>query len=143
MKLASKIIYDQDTMKKMALFEQITRAKLKDFFDDPVQERLVFIVDPGELWRALGKGSANVKKLERAFNRKIKIVEFNNDLITFIKNMAHPLKVHDVTEEDGVVTIRHDDMQTKGLLIGKNARNLRNMETNVRRYFELKEIKVV
>jgi ribosomal protein S3 len=34
-------------------------------------------------------------------------------------------------------------MQTKGLLIGKNARNLRNMEKNIRRYFEVKEIRVV
>ena len=73
--MATKIIYDQDTMKQMALFESITHAKLKDFYDDPVQERLVFIVLPGELWRALGKGSANVKRLENAFKRKIKIAE--------------------------------------------------------------------
>jgi hypothetical protein len=57
--------------------------------------------------------------------------------------MAHPLIVTDVTEEDGIVTIHHDDLQTKGLLIGKNAKNLRNLEKNVRRYFDVKEIKVV
>jgi N utilization substance protein A len=139
-----KIIYDEDTMKKMALFESITKAQLKDFFDDPVQERLVFIVQPGQLWRALGKKGANAKRLEGTFKRKIKIVEFSDDLVTFVKNMAMPLRVDDVSEEDGIVTIRHEDMQTKGLLIGKNARNLRNMESNIQRYFsELKEIKVV
>jgi N utilization substance protein A len=128
----------------MALFESITHSKLKDFFDDPVQDRLVFIVLEGELWKALGKGSMNVKKLEKAYNRKIKIVEFAPDKIAFIKNMAYPLRISDVTEdEEGIVTIRHDDLQTKGLLIGKNARNLRNMEKNIRRYFEVKEIKVV
>lgn len=141
--MTTKIVFDEETLKKMSLFESITRAKLKDFFDDPVQERLVFIVQQGELWKALGKKSSNVKRLENAFKRKIKIVEYNPDLVTFIKNMAHPLKIHDVTEEDGIVVIRHDDVQTKGLLIGKNARNLRNMETNVRRYFEVKEIKVM
>jgi N utilization substance protein A len=142
--MATKIVYDEGTMKKMALFETITNSNLKDFFDDPVQERLVFIVQPGQLWRALGKGSVNVKKLENTFKRKIKIVEFSDDLVTFVKNMARPLRVDDVSEEEGIVTIRHNDMQTKGLLIGKNARNLRNMEENIRRYFgELKEIKVV
>ncbi len=141
---ATKIVYDEEILKKMALFESITYSKLKDFFDDPVQDRLVFIVLPGELWKALGKGSANVKRLEKAYNRKIKIVEFAPDKITFIKNMAYPLRVNDVTEdEEGIVTIRHEDLQTKGLLIGKNARNLRNMEKNIRRYFEVKEIKVV
>lgn len=127
----------------MSLFESITKSNLKDFFDDPIQERLVFIVQPGQLWRALGKGSTNVKRLENTFKRKIKIVEYSDDLITFIKNLAHPLKIHEVTEDDGIVIIKHNDMQTKGLLIGKNARNLRNMEINVRRYFDVKEIKVV
>ena len=141
--MATKIIFDEDILKKMALFESITKSDLKDFFDDPVQERLVFIVQPGQLWRALGKKSVNAQRLETTFKRKIKIVEYSDDLIMFIKNMAHPLKIHDVTEDEGVVTIRHNDMQTKGLLIGKNARNLRNLETNIRRYFEVKEIKVM
>ena len=140
----AKIVYDEDIMKKMALFEAVTKAKLKDLFDDPVQERLVFIVQPGELWRALGKKGANVKRLEDKFKRKLKIVEYSDDLVTFVKNMAMPLRISDVSEEDNVVTIRHDDMQTKGLLIGKNARNLRNMEKNIQRYFpDLKEIKVM
>ena len=129
-------------MQKIALFENLTHSKVKDFFDDPVQERLVFIVEKGQLWTALGKKSANVKKLMDKFKRKIKIVEFSDDLCEFVKNMVHPLKVHDVTEEDGIVTIRHEDMQTKGLLIGRNAKNLRNLEKNVRRFFDVKEIKV-
>jgi N utilization substance protein A len=140
----TKIVYDQDTMKKMALFETITHAKVKDFFDDEVQERLVFIVQAGNLWKALGKKGANVKKLQEKFQRKIKIVEFSDEKLTFIKNMVQPLRVEDVTEDDdGIVTIRHDDLQVKGLLIGKNARNLRNLEKNVRRFYEVKEIKVV
>ncbi len=138
----TKVVYDQDTLKKMALFEAVTHSKIKDFFDDPVQERLVFIVGKGELWKALGKKSANVPKLMEKFNRKIKVVEFSDDLCEFVKNMAHPLKIDNVTEEDGTVTIKHEDAQVKGLLIGRNARNLRNLEDNVRRFFDVKEIKV-
>lgn len=139
----TKIVYDQDTMQKMALFEQLTHAKLKDFFDDPVQERLVFIVEKGELWKALGKKSVNVKNLMDKYKRKIKIVEFSDDLCQFIINMVHPLKIGDVSEEGGIVTIKHEDAQTKGLLIGRNAKNLRNLEENVRRFFKVEEIKVV
>jgi len=139
----SKVVYDQDTLKTMALFETITHSKIKDYFDDPVQERLVFIVLPGELWKALGPKSANVKKLENTFKRKIKIVECADDLCTFVKNMVQPLKVDNVTEADGIVTIHHEDAQVKGLLIGRNAKNLRNLENNVRRFYEVKEIKVV
>ena len=138
----TKIVYDAETIKIMSLFETLTHADLKDFFDDPIQERLVFIVQPGQLWKALGKSSSNVQLLEHKFKRKIKIVEFSSDLCTFVKNIAQPLRISDVTEQDNIVTIRNKDMKTKGLLIGKNARNLRNMETNVQRFFDVQEIKV-
>lgn len=141
----TKIIYDQETLQKMRLFEDITRAKLKDFFDDPVQGRLVFIVQEGNLWKALGKKSANVKRLEKSFGRKIKIVEYSEDIVVFIKNMVQPLKVNDVKKEDdeGVYIIDGGDVQTRGLLIGRNAKNLRNLEENIRRFFDIKEIKVI
>ena len=130
-------------LQSMALFEKMTRSKLKDFFFDKVQNRLVFIVLPGELWRALGPKGANVKKLENKLNRKIKIVEFNPDRLQFIRNMVFPLKVIDIKEEEGVVTLVGEDTKTKGLLIGRNAANLRNLEENVRRFFEINEIKVI
>ncbi|MBI4739388.1 NusA-like transcription termination signal-binding factor [Candidatus Woesearchaeota archaeon] len=142
----TKIVYDTNAMQAMALFENITRAKVKDYFDDPVQGRLVFIVLPGELWKALGKGSSNVKRLEQAFKKKIKIVEFSDDVLKFISNMAHPLKVKSVTRDSAdqeIIVIDGGDVQTRGLLIGRNAKNLRNLEVNVRRFFDVKEIKVV
>jgi NusA-like KH domain protein len=133
-------------MQAMTLFENITHAKVKDYFEDPVQGRLVFIVLPGELWKALGKQSSNVKRLENAFKKKIKIVEFSDDVLKFISNMAHPLKVKNVSRDESdteVIVVDGGDMQTRGLLIGRNAKNLRNLEKNVRRFFEVKEIKVV
>ncbi|MBU0461520.1 MAG: NusA-like transcription termination signal-binding factor [Nanoarchaeota archaeon] len=139
----TKIIYDATTLQTMSLFERITRSQIKDCFFDEVQKRMVFIVQPGHLWRALGPKGANVKKLEATLNRKIKIVEFNPDKLQFIKNMVFPLQVKNITEENGIVTLFGDDTKTKGLLIGRNAANLRNLEQNVRRYFEITEIKVV
>ncbi|MBT5022309.1 NusA-like transcription termination signal-binding factor [Candidatus Woesearchaeota archaeon] len=139
----TKIIYDQQTIQQFSLFETITHAKCKDCFFDEVQNRLVFIVDGGHLWKALGKKSENVKKLEDKFGKKIKIVEYSNNLLTFIKNMVQPLRINKLEEEEGIITITEENMQTKGLLIGRNAKNLRNLETNIRRFFDIKEIKVV
>jgi transcription antitermination factor NusA-like protein len=57
--------------------------------------------------------------------------------------MILPLRVSDIKEEDGVITLTGPDSQTKGLLIGRSAANLRLLEKNVKRYFDIKEIKVV
>ena len=139
-----RIKYDVSLMKIMSLFENLTHARLKDCFADEKLNNLTFVVLPGEMGKALGKRAENVKTLERKLQKKIRVVEFNPDKLEFIKNMIMPLKVSGISEDEmGVVTIAGPDPKTKGLLIGRNAQNLRNLEANVRRYFEVKEIKVV
>lgn len=128
-------------MQYMSSFEKITRSKLKDFFE--TDDTLIFVVQPMQLQRALGPKGKNAKMLRQKFNKRIKIVEYNPDKIQFIKNMIYPLKAKSIAEEDGTVIIEGPDRETKALLIGRNASNLRALETAVRRYFDVKEIKVV
>ncbi len=137
----TKIKYDITLMKFIALFENITRAKVKDCFVNG--ERLVFVVSPGFISKAIGKNGSNIKRLESMLKKKIKIVEYSEDKLRFIKNWLMPLKVTDIKEEDGIVTVTAPDTQTRGLMIGRSAQNLRGTEEVVRRYFEVKEIKIV
>lgn len=136
-----RIKFDADLIKFMSLFESVTRSKLKDLV--PQENLLIFIVEPNEIGRAVGKGGSNVRRLEQYLKKRVKIVEFSPDKLQFIKNMIFPLVAYDIREEDGIVTITGPDMKTKGLLIGRNAHNLRQLENVIRRYFEVKEIKVV
>jgi transcription termination/antitermination protein NusA len=136
-----KIVFDTDVLKLMALFENVTHSKLKDCFFD--REKLVFLVDQGELGKALGKNKMNVMKLEKMLNRKVKIVEFNPSRMEFIRNYLIPLRLVSITEDDDIVTITGPDTKTKGLIIGIKAQNLRNLEKIVSKYFPIKEIKVI
>ena len=138
-----KVKFDTELLQIMSTFDRITKVSVKDCFMDEVQGRMVFIVPQGKLWAALGSKGANIVRLERALNRKVKIVEFNPDKVEFVKNMAYPCVVKDAREEEGVITLVPDDSRTRGVLIGRNASNLRNLEKNVRRFFDVKEIKVV
>ncbi|MFC1728673.1 NusA-like transcription termination signal-binding factor [Nanoarchaeota archaeon] len=137
----SKIIYDSNMIKIMNSFGAMTRAKLKDFITE--DDKLIFIVEEGELGKAVGKKASNVKKLENYFKKKIKIVEFHDDKLRFIQAFIYPLRVKEIHEEEEIVVIVGPDAQTKGLLIGKNAANLRKLEDYVKRYFDVKEIKVL
>jgi N utilization substance protein A len=137
-----KAVYDVELLKLMKLFEDMTRARVKDCFHN--KDKLVFVVEEGELMRALGKDRANLKKLEEKLNRNIKIVEFSPDTLTFIRNLLYPLRVSDMSMDDGVITIKGPDTKTKGLMIGARAQNLRNYEEITRKYFDnIKEIKVI
>ena len=138
-----KIKYDINLMKFMSLFESLTRAKLKDCFVDEKSEKLVFVVQEYQIRQALGKNASNVRRLEDSLKRKIKIVQYSSDLLDFVKNWIHPLKADNIEENEGIVTIASDDTKTKGLLIGKGGQNLRAAEDAIKRYFDIKEVKVV
>lgn len=138
----SKIVYDSDLLKLMNLFEQITKSNLKDCFVDD-NGLLTFVVQEGEIGKAIGKKAVNVKNLEKMLNRKIKIVEFNPHLLQFVKNLIIPLKIEEADQEEKVVILTSPDINTKGLLIGRNAKNLRNTEKIVKKYFDIDEIKVM
>lgn len=139
--MSSRIIYDATIMKFMSLFEAVTRANLKDCIN---QEGLViFVVQPNEIGKAIGSKGANVHKLERMLNKKVKIVEYSPEPVSFIKNMIYPLQVKEITEEDGVYILSPVDLKTRGMLIGRSAANLRAYESIAKRYFPLKELKVI
>jgi N utilization substance protein A len=137
-----KITYDNNFLQIMRLFEKVTRVSLKDAYDTTTS--IFFIVNPGNLIKALGKNRENVTKLQEMLGRRFKIVEYNSDILKFVKNVIFPYKVLDITQEGNIVTIKGPDMKTKGLIIGAKAQNLRNYESIVKKYFtDLEEIKVV
>ncbi len=137
-----KIKYDLNLMKFMSFFESITKAKLKDCFFDK-NEMLVFLVEENQIAKAIGKKGINVKNIRQKINRKIKIVEFNPNLETFVANLISPLSAKEIKIDDKVITIVGPDTKTKGLLIGRSGQNLRNYEEIVKRYFDINEIKVI
>ena len=138
--MSSKIVYDMGTMQIMAHFEQLTHARLKDCIVSETQ--VVFVIEPGDMGKAIGPRGAHVKRLEAALKRKVKMVEFAHELVSFIKNLVYPIDVKEVAEHDGIVVIVPPDLKSRGLLIGRNAQTLRAYEAVVQRFFPIKELRV-
>ena len=139
--LGIKIKFDIDLMKFMSLFDKITKVHAKDCFKQ--EGRIVFIVNEGKAGMAVGKKGMNIKKLEGLFKKKVKIIEYSDDVIEFVKNIIHPLGAKEISEDNGKVVIVPVDSQTRGYLIGREAVNLRAYEDIVKRYFDIEEIRVV
>lgn len=142
--MAAKIVYDIKLMKFMSMFENLTKARVKDCFEDK-NGLMTFVVEEGEIGKALGRGLSNLRRFESVLNRKIKIVEFNPQPLQFIQNYIIPVRVKDISQDvDGVVTITGFDTQGKAQMIGRGGTNLRNLEGVCARYFaDVKVIKVI
>jgi N utilization substance protein A len=136
----NKIVYDTGTMQLMAHFEQFTRARLKDCVVR--EEQVIFVVEPGDAGKAIGSRGANIRRLETALKKRVKIVEFSPELVSFIKNLVYPIDVKQVKENNGIITLVPPDLKARGLLIGRNAQTLRAYEAVLQRFFPIKELRV-
>lgn len=136
----ARIKFDIDAMKFMSMFENMTGAKLKDCIIS--EGSITFIVEEGELGKAIGKKGSNVRRLENSFKKKIKISEFSDNLVKFIQNLTYPAKIEEVKREENIVIITAADSQSRGSLIGRGASILRAYEAIVKRYYDIEEIKV-
>jgi N utilization substance protein A len=135
-----------DEMRYIALFESISGASVKDCVIDEEQERAIFIVNPGQVGIAIGKGGRNIHTLERMTGKKHEIIEYSEDPVQFIKNALKPAQVREVriTEKtDGkkmaVVTINPKD---KGVAIGKNGKNAERLRFLAKRYFDIQNVSI-
>lgn len=135
-------VYDVKAIQIRAIFESITRTTLKDCFEN--QGKMLFILMPGQIRKALGKENKNIKRIEQKIGQKIKLIEYSPNMLQFVTNIIFPLKVNDISFDNQIITIKGKDIKTNGLIIGSRAQNLRNTEFIVQKYYpEVKEIKVM
>ena len=131
---------DSESMKLIAFFEANTGARVKDCISN---EKLFFIIEENEMGKAIGKNGSNIKKMESMLKKKIKLVEFSSDVLQFVSNLAYPVEISDAKIENGVITLHGRDTSTKAMLIGRERHNINHIADIARRYFDVKEIKVV
>ncbi len=132
--------YNNEIIQFITLFENLTRAKVKDCFF--IEDKLIFIINNGDIKKAVGRNGSNIKRIEAMIKKKIKVVEFNDNITKFIRNFLYPLKPRNIKTENNVVIIGAESVGDKALLIGRNSKNLNNLKNTVKKYFDVAEIKI-
>jgi len=128
------ISYDMQTIGYINLFEKVTKAKVKDCFSEGGQ--LYFIVQPAQLWKALGKGGSNIKKIAGIIKKPIRVVEFSQDPAKFAANLIYPIKA-EITKEDNRIVIATSNAKEKGQVFGRDKSKLKKMQKIISKYFDL------
>ncbi len=136
----ARIRYDMNLMKTIALFESISRAQVKDALED--NGTIIFIMAENQIAKAIGKRGSTVKKLELLIKKKVKIVEYSDNVKDFIRNYIAPIEPSEITDDNGMLTIVGKDSRSKSMLIGREHKNLNLLKSIVSRYFEFKDIRV-
>ncbi len=142
MKQSIKLTMDQ--MRKISLFQNITKVTPRDCIDDEKQDRLIFVVNEGKMGLAIGKNGSNIKSLQNLLKRNIELVEYYNDPIKFLKNLLNAKLINEVkinTRADGSLqAIVLVNPNNKGLVVGRAGRNAEKARLLAKRYFDIPSV---
>jgi N utilization substance protein A len=143
----TEIKLTSDELRLISLFQSITSATARDCIVDDKMDRVIFVVNKGQMGLAIGKGGSTIKQLQNMVAKKIELVEFSDDAAEFIRNMLNADMINDVRiseRDDGtkqaVVTV---DPRKKGAVVGREGRNAEKARLLAKRYFQISNVLIV
>src|SRR5215203_2895432 len=138
----TEIKLTSDELRLMSLFQSITSATARDCIVDDKMDRVIFVVNKGQMGLAIGKGGSTIKQLQNMVAKKIELVEFSDDPAEFIRNMINDVMIWERSDgtKQAVVTV---DPRKKGAVVGREGRNAEKARLLARRYFQISNVLIV
>ena len=134
------MLLNKETIEKINLFENITKAKVKELIEK--ENVLLFIIEQGELIKIIANKGKSIKRLENLMHKRLRVIEFNQDPLKFVKNFIYPIKPLSISLNNDHIEIKVEDRKSKGLLIGRESKNLDELNNLVKSYYNL-QVKVL
>jgi N utilization substance protein A len=110
-------------------------------------DRVIFVVNKGQMGLAIGKGGITIKQLQNVVSRKVELVEYSDDPLGFLSNvlnsdMINEIKINDRFDgsRQAVVVV---DSRKKGVVVGKEGRNAEKARLLAKRYFQISTVMIV
>ncbi len=145
--MSEKIKLTPDEFRLLSLFQTITTAVARDCVIDDKSDRVIFIVNKGQMGMAIGKGGSNIKQLQNVIAKKIELVEYSDNPIDFIRNMFNSDMVNEVKLNDRLDGTKQAlvvvDTKKKGVVVGKDGRNVDKARLLAKRYFNITNVLVL
>ncbi|MDG6996539.1 MAG: NusA-like transcription termination signal-binding factor [Nitrososphaerota archaeon] len=145
--MTEKIKLTSEELGLMSLFQNISGATARDCIIDSKMERVIFVVNKGEMGLAIGKAGETIKKVQTKIGKPVELVEWAEDAKQLILNSLNPQYVSEirVTERpDGTRTATVVvDQKKKGAILGKAGRNAEKARLLAKRYYSVETIHIV
>jgi len=134
-----------EELRYIALFQSITGTSVLDCIVDEYFNRIIYIVRPEDMGKAIGRKGINVKKLSGLLKKNIEIVEHSDTLENLVKNVFREARIVSINlvERAGQKTlyVRVPDTD-KGKAIGREGKNLKRARLILKRFFDVDKIVV-
>lgn len=140
----TEITLSNETVQCINLATKHSKAKIIDCVVE--EEKIVFVVEKGQLGIAIGIKAKNIEKLRNLFKKTVKFVEYDNDKEKFIQNLCKPYKINKIMfdgAENGYIARIEANPRDKSKLIGKGGNNISIIRKLAQRHHPIKDVQIV
>ncbi|ABN56237.1 MULTISPECIES: NusA-like transcription termination signal-binding factor [Methanoculleus] len=142
-----QVTLTEECMRLISQFESLTGAGSRDCIVDNRNERIIFVINPGDMGLAIGKSGSSIKKASDVMGKRIEVVEYSADPSQFLRNCFLPAQVtgidFDTDEEDqqiALIDVRDED---RGLAIGKAGKNIFKAKVLAQRQHDIADVQLM
>jgi len=144
-----KVIITPEQFRYIRLFHDMLGVKPKDVVEDNEENRLIFVVERGDLGRAVGRGGRKLKTMKKLLrgdlDKNIEVVEFDDTPEGFIQKLLSPARVPVIRitkQNNETIAIAYVVEQDKSVAIGKNGRRIKRARLLAKRWYDIDNIKI-
>jgi len=140
-----KVKLSNEKLRHIALFEKLTGVTPRDFVVSGDGKKFTFIVDEGEMGKAIGKNGKNIGKIREKLEKSVNVVEYSEDIEKFLENILSPAEIKEVKIEGGgdeKKIVLEVDSAEKGRVVGRNGWNIERARKLMDRHFGVSEVSI-
>jgi len=127
---------DTKGIRCIGLFESSTGAGVRDCVVDNQANKVIMVVNKGDMGLAIGKGGSNINKVKKLLMHDIEVVEHSPDLKEFMENLLRPAYVKSVEllSTNGKQCASVEVLtKHKGIAIGRDGERIKKVKLLVKR----------
>jgi transcription termination/antitermination protein NusA len=136
-----------DQLGLISIFQNMSGATVRDCIVDEKLDRIIFIINKGQMGLAIGKKGATIQNIERVVKKSVEVVEWSDDPAEMIRNALDPRFVGEVRITDRLDGTKGAsvvvDPRKKGAVLGRGGRNAEKARLIAKKYFDITNLQII
>jgi transcription termination/antitermination protein NusA len=124
----------------------LTKATALDCIIDERFERIIYIIQKGDMGLAIGKKGENIRRMQNVLGKRIEMVEYADELHAFIENIFRPVEISTIGIDPltGTLIVSLQKKSDLGTAIGKKGANIEKARLLMRKFWnaELGDLRI-
>ncbi|SEW23862.1 NusA-like transcription termination signal-binding factor [Natrinema salifodinae] len=139
------VTLDDDARQYLGAFEDVTGVDGRDCLVTEGGDKLLIVVEAGEMSEAIGPGGRTVKRFEDHADARVRLVEDADDPEAFVANALAPAAVYNVTISENNDTVAYVEVaeDDRGVAIGSNGRTIDAARRLANRHFGIDDVQLI